>query len=112
MTVVRHSCVHLTTVVRHLRKCLATVVLFMSQSIAFIWHICSMMQITETITTVVRHSRVHLTTDVRHLRECLTNVRASHDVRASFSFSQLSLEMVLIGLIRKIPTLTPLYIGI
>ena len=114
---------HLTTVVRHLRKCLTTVVLFMSQSIAFVWHICSMMQITETITTVVRHSRVHITTDARHLRECLTTVRASHDsretfarvsydVRASFIFSELSLEMVLIGLIRKIPTLKPLYLGI
>ena len=109
MTFVRHSCVHLTTVVRHLRKCLTTVVLFMSQSIAFVWHICSMVQIAETITTVVRHSRVHLTTVVRHLRKFLTSVRASHDsretfarvsydVRASFIFSQLSLEMVLIGL--------------
>ena len=112
MTVVRHSCVHLTTVVRHLHKCLTTVVLFMSQSIAFVWHICSMVQIAETIMTVVRHSRVHLTTVVRHLRECLMTVRASHDsretfarvsydVRASFIFSQLSLEMVLIGLIQK-----------
>ena len=123
MTVVRHSCVHLTTVVRHLRKSLTTVVLFMSQSIAFVWHICSMVQIAETITTVVRHSRVHLTTVVGHLRECLMTVPASHDsreifarmsydVRASFIFSQLSLEMVLIGLIRKIPTLKPLYLGI
>ena len=76
MTVVRHSCVQLTIDVRHLRKCLTTVVLFMSQSITFVWHIFSMVQIAETITTVVRHSRsrlcVHLTTVVRHSRECLT----------------------------------------
>ena len=108
-TVVRHSYVHLTTVVRQSRKCLTTVILFMSQSIAFVSHICRMVQIAETIRTVVRHSCVHLTTIVRHLRECLTTVRASHDSResfarvsydipASFIFSQLSLEMVLIML--------------
>ena len=82
-----------------------------------------MVQIAETITTVVRHSHVHLTTVMRHLRKCLTTVRASHDsretfarvsydIRVSFIFSQLSLEMVLIALIRKIPTLKPLYLGI
>ena len=52
---------------------------------------------------------MHLTTIVRHLRECLTTVRASHDslkrfarvsyeIRVSFIFSQLSLEMVIIML--------------
>ena len=49
---------------------------------------------------------MHLTTVVRHSRECLKTVcashdsretfaRVSHDVRASFIFSQRSLEMVL-----------------
>ena len=63
-----------TTVVRHLRECL---------------------------TTVVRYSCERLMT-MRHSRECLTSreifVQASHDVRANFNqfyFSQLSLEMVL-----------------
>ena len=81
----------------------------MSQSIAFVSHMCRMVQIAETITTVVRQSCVHLTTIMRHFRECLTTVRASHDsherfarvsydIRASFIFSQLSLEIVLIML--------------
>ena len=50
---------------------------------------------------------------MRHLRECLTTVRASHDsrktfarvsydVRASFIFSQLSLEMVLIDIFNSL----------
>ena len=52
---------------------------------------------------------MHLTTVVSHLRECLTTVHVSHDSRetfarvsydvlASFFFSQLSLEMVLLML--------------
>ena len=88
---------HLTTVVRHLHKCLTTVVLFMSQSIAFISHICRMVQIAETITTVVRHSCECLPTVGASHDSRETFARVSYDVRASFIFSQLSLEMVLIS---------------
>ena len=77
-TVVRHSCVHLTTVVRHSHKCLTTVVLFMLQSIAFVSHICCMVQIAETLLLIITlyQMQVHLsksTEDVIYKLQHLLN---------------------------------------